>query len=175
MDMTRRLFLKGAGIAMAGFAAVPGFLRRTALAAPLDGGGGDRPVLVVIFQRGAADGMSMVVPFGDPGYYAARPSIALPAPTRSGGETAIDLDGFYGLHPALGALKPLYDAGHLAAVHAVGSPDATRSHFDAQDFMESGTPGLKSTSDGWLNRVLQEERVPRVSPFSVRLSTPLRL
>ena len=69
----------------------------------------------------------------------------------------LDLDGFFGLHPSLAAFKPLYDQGHLAIVHAAGSPDTTRSHFDAQDYMESGTPGVKSTQDGWLNRALQSE------------------
>jgi uncharacterized protein (DUF1501 family) len=103
---------------------------------------------VVIFQRGAADGLNIVVPHGEAAYYALRPTIAIP---RS---EVIDLDGFFGLHPAMGALKPLWDAKHLAMVHAAGSPDPTRSHFDAQDFMESGTPGVKTTEDGWLNRAL---------------------
>jgi len=156
--------MKSSGMAMVGFAAIPSFLRRAALAAPISGGT-DRPVLIVLFQRGAADGMSMVVPFGDPGYYAARPQIALPAPKRGDASSAIDLDGFFGLHPALRSLAPIYAAGHLAAVHAVGSPDSTRSHFDAQDFMESGTPGLKSTPDGWLNRLMQERSLPKDSPF----------
>ncbi len=164
MAVTRRMFMKSSGLAMVGFAAIPSFLRRAALAAPL-AASADRPVLIVLFQRGAADGMSMVVPFGDPGYYAARPQIALPAPRRGDASSALDLDGFFGLHPALRSLKPIYDAGHLAAVHAVGSPDSTRSHFDAQDFMESGTPGVKSTPDGWLNRLMQERPAPKDSPF----------
>ena len=107
--------------------------------------------LVVIFQRGAADGLNVVVPYKEKNYYAMRPSIAIPQ------NQVIDLDGFFGLHPSLSSFKPLYDAGHLAIVHAAGSPDMSRSHFDAQDFMESGTPGLKSTEDGWLNRALQAE------------------
>jgi uncharacterized protein (DUF1501 family) len=107
--------------------------------------------LVVIFQRGAADGLNIVVPYREKNYYSMRPSIAIPQ------NQVVDLDGFFGLHPSLAAFKPIYDQGHLAVVHAVGSPDMTRSHFDAQDYMESGTPGVKSTQDGWLNRALQAE------------------
>ncbi len=113
-------------------------------------------MLVAIFQRGAADGLNIVVPHGEPRYYDLRPTIAIPRPSTraSGQDSAIDLDGFFGLHPSLAPLKPLWQQQHLAIVHAAGSPDPTRSHFDAQDYMESGTPGLKSTSDGWLNRAL---------------------
>jgi uncharacterized protein (DUF1501 family) len=107
--------------------------------------------LVVVFQRGAADGLNIVVPYKEKNYYAMRPSIAIAQ------NQVVDLDGFFGLHPSLASFKPLYDQGHLAVVHAVGSPDMTRSHFDAQDYMESGTPGLKSTQDGWLNRALKAE------------------
>jgi uncharacterized protein (DUF1501 family) len=102
----------------------------------------------VIFQRGAADGLNIVVPHGEQAYYAMRPSINIP---RS---AVLDLDGFFGLHPAMAPLQPLWKQRHLAIVHAAGSPDPTRSHFDAQDFMESGTPGVKATDDGWLNRSL---------------------
>ena len=111
--------------------------------------------LVVIFQRGAADGLNIVVPWREPNYYAMRPSIAIPQ------KEVLDLDGFFGLHPAMSSLQPLFKQGHLAIVHATGSPDPTRSHFDAQDFMESGTPGVKSTQDGWLNRALQAEDLRR--------------
>jgi uncharacterized protein (DUF1501 family) len=128
-----------------GMAAVPEFLTRAAMAANV---AQSHKRLVVIFQRGAADGLNIVVPHGEAAYYAMRPTIAIPK------RDVIDLDGFFGLHPSMSALKPLWDAKHLAIVHAAGSPDATRSHFDAQDFMESGTPGLKSTEDGWLNRAL---------------------
>jgi uncharacterized protein (DUF1501 family) len=107
--------------------------------------------LVVIFQRGAADGLNVVVPYREKNYYAMRPGIAIPA------DKVLDLDGFFGLHPSLAPFKPLYDQGHLAVVHASGSPDMSRSHFDAQDYMESGTPGVKATEDGWLNRALQSE------------------
>lgn len=108
--------------------------------------------LVVVFLRGAVDGLNVVVPYGEPAYYRARPTIAVPAPGRERG--ALDLDGRFGLHPALSPLMPLWQSGELAFVHASGSPDATRSHFDAQDYMESGTPGRKVTADGWLNRLL---------------------
>jgi uncharacterized protein (DUF1501 family) len=102
-------------------------------------------------QRVAVDGLNVVVPYREKNYYDLRPSIAIPQ------NQVLDLDGFFGLHPSLAAFKPLYDQGQLAVVHAVGSPDKTRSHFDAQDYMESGTPGVKNTADGWLNRALQAE------------------
>src|SRR5262245_57177193 len=154
MSQSRRYFLKSSGLAMASFAAAPSFLVRAAMAqgtAPSM----DRPILIAIFQRGAADGLSVIPPFGDRNYAKARPQIAVPAPGRGAAETAIDLDGFFGFHPSLTSLKSIYDDGHLAVVHAVGSPDNTRSHFDAQDYMEAGAPGNKSLADGWLNRYLQ--------------------
>src|SRR6185295_19595665 len=141
--ISRRYFLKAGSVAVAGAAVGPSFLFGRAEK--------DHPVFIAIFQRGAAYGVSMVVPFGDKNYYAVRPQIAIPEPSRAGDERAIDLDGFFALHPSLDSLKPIYDTGHLAVVHAVGSPDNTRSHFDAQDYMESGAPGNKSVSDGWLN------------------------
>jgi uncharacterized protein (DUF1501 family) len=168
MSLSRRFFLKSAGVAAASFGTVPSFLLRTAYAQnPAGAGPGkDRPILIAIFQRGAADGISMVVPFGDSHYASLRPQIAIPAPQRGSSETALDLDGYFGLHPSLGSLKPLYDAGHLAMVHAVGSPDNSRSHFDAQDYMESGAPGNKSFADGWLNRYMQTDPKPKgTSPF----------
>jgi uncharacterized protein (DUF1501 family) len=156
--LTRRVFLKNSALAIVGTAAVPSFLTRAALGAATGG----RRRLVVLFQRGAADGLNMVVPFGERAYYSMRPSIAIPRP-RNGAESAIDLDGFFGLHPAMSSLKPLWDAKHLGIIHAAGSPDNTRSHFDAQDYMESGTPGVKSTRDGWLNRAIVASEKP--SPF----------
>jgi uncharacterized protein (DUF1501 family) len=149
MDGARRAFLKCAGLGFLALGLPPTFLVRAAGAEQ----GGRGKVLVVIFQRGGMDGLNVVVPFKDPAYYKLRPNIAIAEPA-SGAERAIDLDGFYGLHPALAPLKSIYDKGHLAIVHAVGSPDNTRSHFDAQDYMELGTPGIKSTPDGWLNRHL---------------------
>ena len=148
MQINRRFFLHRGALAVAGTTALPGFLVRSVLA---ETGSTPNRRLVVIFQRGAADGLNVVVPYREKNYYAMRPSIAIPQ------NQVIDLDGFFGLHPSLSTFKPLYDAGNLAIVHAAGSPDMSRSHFDAQDFMESGTPGLKSTEDGWLNRALQAE------------------
>jgi len=155
---TRRLFLKSSGLAMFGIGAAPMWLARAA-----DGSSPRKKVLVAVFQRGAVDGLNVVVPFGEKNYYALRPTIAIPAP-KAGQESAIDLDGFFGLHPALAPLKPIYDANKLAIVHAAGSPDPTRSHFDAQDYMESGTPGRKATTDGWLNRALPPSAGARKSP-----------
>ena len=107
------------------------------------------------------DGLNVVIPHGDPAYYSLRPTIALPRPSgAAAAASVIDLDGHFGLHPSLRALKPFWDGKQLAIVEAVGSPDPTRSHFDAQDYMESGTPGLKATSDGWLNRALCQEAQP---------------
>ncbi|MGH7322935.1 MAG: DUF1501 domain-containing protein [Candidatus Rokuibacteriota bacterium] len=150
--VTRRALLKHGGVALVSFGIAPRFLARTAHAAV----GGPRPrVLVAIFQRGAADGLNIVIPFGEPTYARLRPSIAIRPPGQGAEDGALDLDGFFGLHPSLSPLHPLWKRGELACVHAVGSPAATRSHFDAQDFMEAGTPGVKSTADGWLNRCLQ--------------------
>jgi uncharacterized protein (DUF1501 family) len=146
--MTRRIFLKSGACALVG-AAPPRFLVRSAAAASLR-----RKTLVAIFQRGAVDGLAMVTPYGDAAYAATRPGIALQPPRRGESDRAVDLDGFFALHPALAALAPLWHTRALAIVHACGSPDVTRSHFDAQDYMESGTPGVKSTPDGWLSRAL---------------------
>lgn len=163
--MNRRFFLKSSGIALASVGAAtlsPSFLTR-ALAQTAKTG--RKRILITIFQRGAMDGLNAVVPFGDEAYYSLRPSIAVPKPKSGDVTTAIDLDGYFGLNPGLSSFKPLFDAGQLAIIHAVGSPDSTRSHFDAQDYMESGTPGVKSTTDGWLNRYLQANADPKASPF----------
>ena len=162
MSITRRVFLKNGALAIVGTSIVPSFLTRAVYAAETAAPGKKR--LVVLFQRGAADGLNIVVPHGEQAYYAMRPSIAIPRP-RSGAESAIDLDGFFGLHPSMTPFKPLWDQKHLAIVHAAGSPDNTRSHFDAQDYMESGTPGMKATEDGWLNRALSGIKEPQPSPF----------
>jgi len=152
--VTRRAFMRGGAMAVVGTAAIPTFLTRSVMAqATVAQAQGKK--LVVIFQRGAADGLNVVVPYREPSYYQYRPNIAIPQ------EAVIDLDGFFGLHPAMGPLKALWDQKHLAIVHASGSPDPSRSHFDAQDFMESGTPGMKATVDGWLNRALQAEDLAR--------------
>lgn len=114
--------------------------------------GSDGRKLIVIFLRGAIDGVNVVVPYGDDHYYQIRRSIAIPRPVTEGG--VVDLDGYFGLNPALQALMPLWQSKKLAFVHASGSPDETRSHFDAQDYMESGVPGEKAISSGWMNRLL---------------------
>ncbi len=152
MSLTRRIFLRNGALAVVGTAAMPPFLTRAAFGAVEPSGKTKR--LVVIFQRGAADGLNIVVPHGESSYYAMRPSIKIPR------GSVLDLDGFFGLHPSLSAFQPLWNQRHLAIVHAAGSPDPTRSHFDAQDFMESGTPGVKSTDDGWLNRSLHSLPAP---------------
>jgi uncharacterized protein (DUF1501 family) len=149
--MDRRIFLKSSAMAMVGVGSTPLWLSRALYAA--DAPSPRKKILVAIFQRGAVDGLNVVVPHGEQRYYDLRPTIAVPRPDGTP-DSAIDLDGFFGLHPALKPLKPIYDSGKLAIVHAAGSPDPTRSHFDAQDYMESGTPGLKATGDGWLNRAI---------------------
>ena len=167
MSINRRFFLKSGGIAVASLGVmqvVPSFLQR-AVMAQVQHAGVRRKTLITIFQRGAVDGLNMVVPYGEKNYYALRPSIAIARPQAGNPEAAIDLDGFFGLHPALRGFKPLWDAKRLAIVEAVGSPDNTRSHFDAQDYMEAGTPGIKSTPDGWLNRYLQSNPDAKASPF----------
>ncbi len=174
--MNRRFFLKSGGIALASVGvslSAPAFLERVVLGNTANGG--RRKTLIAIFQRGAVDGLNMVVPFGESNYYAARPSIAIPKPDAANAESAINLDGFFGLHPSMRAFKPLWDSKRLAIVHASGSPDNSRSHFDAQDYMESATPGVKSTADGWLNRYLQNKKDPQQTTFravSMTRTTP---
>ncbi len=168
-ECTRRSFMKGGALALFALGSMPRFLLRAAFAE----GGRTRPkILIAIFQRGAVDGLSMVVPHGDPDYYGARGSIAIARPASGTSDTTIDLDGLFGLHPAMQPLKSLWDAGRLAVVHACGSPDTTRSHFDAQDYMESGTPGVKSTADGWLARGIQAMPSQGASPFRAMAMGP---
>jgi uncharacterized protein (DUF1501 family) len=150
---SRRGFMKGGALALVGTSVIPSFLLRSVMAEATTAAA-NRKKLVVLFQRGAADGLNIVVPYQEKNYYAMRPSIALQQ------KDVLDLDGFFGLHPAMAAFKPLYQEGHLAIIHAAGSTDTTRSHFDAQDYMESGTPGVKSTPDGWLNRALVDGPAP---------------
>ena len=174
--MNRRFFLKAGSIALASIGmslSAPSFLERALLAQSRDRlTGGKRKTLIAIFQRGAVDGLNMVVPYGERAYYDLRPSISIPKPNAGNAESAIDLDGFFGLHPSLSSFKPFWDNHRLAIVHASGSPDNTRSHFDAQDYMESATPGVKSTSDGWLNRYLQNKQDPERSLFRAVSITP---
>lgn len=150
--LTRRIFLRGSALVMAGMGSTPLWLARAAAAE-----GKKRKTLVAIFQRGAADGLNIVVPFNDKRYHELRPGIGLNVARNPNGGVqpggVIDLDGTFGFHPALEPLKGLWDDGRLAIVEATGSPDATRSHFECQDYMESGTAG-KSLGDGWLNRAM---------------------
>jgi uncharacterized protein (DUF1501 family) len=168
--MDRRFFLKTGSIGLASFgfmAAAPEFLHQFAsaqnAATAATGGYGKKKVLVTIFQRGAVDGLNVLVPYGESEYYNLRPTIAVPKPGQTDG--AIRIDDTFGLHPSLKPFEPYFKSGQMAAITAVGSPDNTRSHFDAQDFMESGTPGNKGTADGWLNRCLQAATEKDASPF----------
>jgi len=168
--ISRRIFLKNGAFALVSVGFAPSFLARTAFA---QGRTARAKQLIAIFQRGASDGLNVVVPFGEAEYYKARPSIAIQQPGAAE-NAALDLNGFFGFNPRLQPLKPLWDRRDLAIVHACGSPDATKSHFDAQDYMESGTPGVKSTEDGWLNRYLQARRVEAATPFrAVALTSQL--
>jgi len=165
--ISRRVFLKDGGVALVSLGFAPQFLARTVAAA----GTNAHKVLVTIFQRGAVDGLNMIVPFGEPDYYASRPSIAVARPGSSP-DAALDLDGFFGMHPRMSPLKALYDRRQLGIVHACGSPDGTRSHFDAQDYMETATPGVKSTPDGWLNRYLHAKEHEKATPFRAVAMAP---
>ncbi len=164
--MDRRYFLKSSGIALASFGlmgAAPKFLHQFANAASLPDVYGKKKILITIFQRGAADGLNMIVPHGESEYYKLRRTIAIPRPGNNNG--AIDLDGYFGLHPSLRPLEKFWKAKQLGIIQSSGSPNNTRSHFDAQDYMESGTPGFKATRDGWLNRTLQSKKDGKTSPF----------
>ena len=156
MSISRRLFLKNGAIALAsvgmGPLFGPTFLRSAAFGETT--AQKRKKVLICIFQRGAADGLNIVVPHGDRDLYTHRPGLAIARPSRTDAQSALDLDGFFGLHPALAPFLPIFKDGHLAAIQACGSPDATRSHFDAQDFMEAGTPGEKRYADGWMSRAV---------------------
>src|SRR5262249_29107442 len=164
-----RTFLPLGALTVLGLSRLPAFLIRAACAQEKKV---RRKVLIAIFQRGAVDGLSMLVPHGERAYYDARKSIAIRPPQAGNADTAVDLDGFFALHPALAPLKPLWAARRLAVVHACGSPHPTRSHFDAQDYMESGTPGEKSTGEGWLARVLEARPLIQANPFrAVAFST----
>ena len=164
--MDRRFFLKNTGIGLASFGLMgmaPNFLHQFANASALSDDKAKKKILITIFQRGAVDGLSMVVPYGDSQYYDLRRTIAIPKPGANGG--AVNLDGHFGLHPSLKPFEKLWQNKQLAVIHSAGSPDNTRSHFDAQDYMESGTPGNKSTRDGWLNRLMQTQKDETNSHF----------
>ncbi len=171
--VTRRAFLKSGALAMFAicFGGSPLFLGRTARAASLPAAFKRRKTLVAIFQRGAMDGLMAVQPFTDRSFESMRPRLGMTAARSAGDAALIDLDERFGLHPAFGELLPLYREGRLAIVHGVGSPDPTRSHFDAQDYMELGTPGVKSTTSGWLNRAVGLTGHD-LSPFAACSMTP---
>jgi uncharacterized protein (DUF1501 family) len=173
MALNRRIFLKNSALAMVGVGAAPLWLQRTMYSAELTGQ--RKKILVAIFQRGAADGLNIVVPHGEKRYYELRPTLNIPQPsaTVAKEQSVIDLDGMFGFNPALATLKPVWDAGHLAVIHAAGSPDPTRSHFDAQDYMESGTPGMKSIEGGWMNRALLPVKGPESPLRAVSLGATL--
>ena len=177
--MQRRVFVKSGALALVTMGLSPSFLRRSVFGMEMPAAARGK-TLICLFQRGAADALNVVVPHGERAYYALRPSIGIARPSAGAAraaESAIDLDGFFGLHPSLRSLKPLWDRGLLAPLHAVGSPSSTRSHFDAQDYMESGTPDVKGTTDGWLNRYLAthgtcEACATPTSPFRAVSLTP---
>ena len=151
---TRRAFIKGGALAVfaSTLGGVPSFLTQSATAYTRRNAGlGRKKTLVCIFQRGAMDGIQAVQPLDDPYLRELRPDLIVPA---VGEGKLIELNEQFGLNPLLEPLTPLYQEGRLAIVHGIGSPVATRSHFDAQDYMENGTPGKKSTESGWLNRVV---------------------
>ncbi len=158
-ELSRRRFMAVTGSAAALAAAAPAWLPRVALAR--DHRGTMRDVIVSIFLRGAADGLSICVPWGEAAYYTARPTLAIPRPDSGLPNRAIDLDGFFGMAAALQPLMTAYTNGHLLFIHAAGSTDPSRSHFDAQRFMEVGLPGSNSLYTGWLGRHLYS-----VSPMS---------
>jgi uncharacterized protein (DUF1501 family) len=165
--ISRRDFFKLSGLGAAGLAmvAMPRWVRAASTLIK------DFPkILIVLFQRGAADGLNMVAPFNDRYYHQSRPTIALNAPGRDKG--VLDLDGRFGLHPALSSLMPMWKNGSFAVIHAAGSPDGSRSHFEAQDNMETGTPGVKITPDGWLNRTLGDSFPKARSPLTAVAISP---
>jgi uncharacterized protein (DUF1501 family) len=175
MNINRRIFLKQGALSFVAMGAGsfwgPQFLRQAAFAAELGSSSRQNKILICIFQRGAVDGLSMVVPYGDPDYYANRQEISLAAPSQNAGANGVlDLDGYFGLHPALAPLLPLYRAGHLAPIQACGSPNNSRSHFTSQDLMESGVDADLSIQEGWLNRLLSQcpEDAAKQSPSPFR-------
>jgi uncharacterized protein (DUF1501 family) len=167
----RRVFLRNGGMAMVALGSAPRFLERSLLAA--ETAGSNRPVLVTVFQRGAMDGLMAVPPLNDAHLSRVRPTLAMSGARTAGEAKLIDLGCGFGLHPALSPFEDLWLAGDLAVVHAVGSPDPTRSHFDAQDYMETGTPGRKSTPSGWLNRAAGSRVGPGGPLRAVALSRSL--
>ena len=166
--MKRRKLLTIASLATAGIVLPVGF---NSWVAKGTSSANNRKRLVVVFLRGGVDGLNILVPHQEADYYKVRPTIAVPYPDRENG--AIDLDGFFGLHPKLKGLLPLWNQKKLAFIHASGLPAVERSHFQAQDYIESGTPGIKTTSDGWMNRLLAEFSQNRpTQALNVGITTP---
>jgi uncharacterized protein (DUF1501 family) len=167
--VTRRGFLKGGGLALLGvglMGGIPAFMAEAAASDKVFRPYKRKRVLVCIFQRGAMDGLMAVTPFSDTYLQTARPGLSLSAAKGGQGNALIDLDGRWGLHPGMKAFEPLFREGRLGIVHGIGSPNNTRSHFDAQDYMESGTPFNKGTSSGWLNRAVGLLGHDAVTPFT---------
>lgn len=165
MELSRRGFLKSLGVVGVSSSLFPSWMPKLVFSPFQATNDAKRDTLVAIFQRGGMDGLNAVVPFGEgSAYYDKRPTLAIAEPDGSD-TSAIDLDGFFGLHPALRPLKEVYDAGALGIVHAAGSPDPSRSHFDAMEYMERGIPGDKTTATGWITRHLQTAAWENASPF----------
>ena len=172
--LSRRIFVSRSALGLFSLAVSQSFLGRSLRALASDAKQ-SKKVLLVIFQRGAADGLSIVPPIGDADYYKLRPNIGLKMKDEF---PPIALDGHFGLNPGMAALKPFWDEKHLAIIHQAGSPNLTRSHFDAQDFMESGTPGVKKTDDGYLNRAMQlipEQRKSNLRAVALQTELPRSL
>jgi uncharacterized protein (DUF1501 family) len=166
---SRRAFLKSGGLALFGvglMGGIPSFMAEAAASDKILGPYKKKRVLVCIFQRGAMDGLMAVTPFSDTYLQAARPDLSLSAVAAGREKTLIDLDGRWGLHPGMKAFEPLFRDGRLGIVHGIGSPNNTRSHFDAQDYMESGTPFNKGTASGWLNRAVGLLGHDAATPFT---------
>ena len=174
---TRRGFLKSGALALfaTGVGGVPTFIARAANSNKIVSPYKKNKKIVCIFQRGAMDGLMAVTPFTDENLRAARPNLFMSAAKNGGTTPLIDLDGRFGLHPAMKSFEPLFRDKRLGIVHAVGSPNSTRSHFDAQDYMEAGTPFNKGTSSGWLNRavgLLGHEAATPFQAVSITSSLP---
>jgi len=167
--VSRRGFLKAGGVALMGVGlmdGIPAFLAEAVAGNQLIAPYGKRKTLICIFQRGAMDGLMAVTPFTDEYLKAARPGLFISAAKNSTGKSLIDLDGHFGLHPAMQGFEQAFRDKRLAIVHGIGSPNNTRSHFDAQDYMESGTPFNKGTASGWLNRAIGLLGHDAITPFT---------
>ncbi len=173
---SRRGFIKAGGLALfgIGIGGIPAFLSEAVAGIKTPGLFQRKKILVCIFQRGAMDGLMAVTPFTDQYLQAARPTLFMSAAKSANGKSLIDLDGRFGLHPSMNAFAPMFREKRMAIVHGIGSPNTTRSHFDAQDYMESGTPFNKGTASGWLNRAVGLLGHEAATPFrAVSLTSSL--